>query len=88
MKNLKVIQTISELKEVVNQNKDKNIALVPTMGALHIGHKSLIDKAVIENDFVIARSTSKEIEFLLDGSIPATTPDKTLGGAVRITVSS
>lgn len=43
---------------------------------------------IIENDFVIARSTSKEIEFLLDGSIPATTPDKTLGGAVRITVSS
>lgn len=51
MKNLKLIQTIKELRALIKEQKG-SAALVPTMGALHKGHKSLIEKAASENDFV------------------------------------
>ena len=52
---MKVIRTVEELKSVVGALKaeGKSMGLVPTMGALHDGHVSLMEKARGDNDVVV-----------------------------------
>ncbi len=52
---MKIAGTVKEVREQVKEWRKEglSVGLVPTMGYLHEGHKSLIDRAVKENDKVV-----------------------------------
>ena len=52
---MEIIRPVKELKQAITNAKAQGskIGLVPTMGALHAGHVSLIERARRENDFVV-----------------------------------
>lgn len=49
---MKVVHTVNDLKQTLQayRNEGKTIGLVPTMGALHRGHASLVSRSLREND--------------------------------------
>lgn len=57
--------SINEVRQIVKKWRKEGltVGLVPTMGYLHEGHKSLIDKAVKENDRVVVSVFVNPIQF-------------------------
>ena len=62
---MKIVNTIAEVREIVKAWKKEGltVALVPTMGYLHEGHASLIEKASKENDRVVVSDFVNPIQF-------------------------
>ena len=60
-----LIHTIEEVREKVREWKKQGltVGLVPTMGALHAGHKSLIDKSVERCDKTVVSVFVNPIQF-------------------------
>ena len=52
---MKVVSTIIELRNLLDdfRGEGKSVGFVPTMGALHAGHASLVKRSVAENDVTV-----------------------------------
>ena len=62
---MEIVSTIKEVREKVKawRKEGLTVGLVPTMGYLHEGHKSLIDKAVSQNDRVVVSVFVNPMQF-------------------------
>ena len=62
---MQVVKTIKEVREIVAEWRKQglSVGLVPTMGFLHEGHQSLIEKSASQNDRTVVSVFVNPIQF-------------------------
>lgn len=77
---MEIVKTKAELKRLLDacRNRRQSIGLVPTMGALHAGHVSLVRRCAAENDVCVVSVFVNPTQFNDKGDLAAypRTPEK------------
>lgn len=68
---IKTVKTIAEMRDIVKEWKQQGrmVGIVPTMGSLHSGHKSLIERATQENERVVVSVFVNPMQFTDAGDL-------------------
>jgi pantoate--beta-alanine ligase len=60
---VKTVATRTELRKSIGERLGRRVGLVPTMGALHVGHTTLLDTVRAESDVLVASIFVNPLQF-------------------------